>query len=147
MPGAVRVYERLKARPKPGNRDGDSAANVQQLPLPTGLLFPGNHIKLFNGILRRANLKVDREGNRRTAYSLRHTYICMRLMEGADVYQIAKNCRTSVEMIQKFYAKHIMSAIDTAAINVVRPKPKYGKRPARKAIVVPAGVAPEPAEV
>ena len=44
-------------------------------------------------------------------------------MEGADVYQIAKNCRTSVEMIQKFYAKHIMSAIDTAAINVVRPKP------------------------
>jgi hypothetical protein len=23
----------------------------------------------------------------------------MRLMEGADIYQIAKNCRTSVEMI------------------------------------------------
>ena len=40
----------------------------------------------------------------RAAYSLRHTYICMRLMEGADIYQIAKNCRTSVEMIEKFYA-------------------------------------------
>ena len=36
----------------------------------------------------------DRDGNRRTAYSLRHTYICMRLMEGADIYQVAKNCRT-----------------------------------------------------
>jgi len=28
----------------------------------------------------------------------------MRLMEGADIYQIAKNCRASVEMIEKFYA-------------------------------------------
>ena len=37
-------------------------------------------------------------------YRLRHTYICMRLMEGADIYQIAKNCRTSEEMIEKFYA-------------------------------------------
>jgi len=27
-------------------------------------------------------------------------------MEGADIYQIAKNCRTSVEMIEKFYAAH-----------------------------------------
>jgi hypothetical protein len=28
-------------------------------------------------------------------------------MEGADIYQIAKNCRTSVEMIEKYYAAHI----------------------------------------
>ena len=35
--------------------------------------------------------KFDREGNRRTAYSLRHTYISLRLPEGADIYQIAKN--------------------------------------------------------
>ncbi len=60
---------------------------------------------------------------RRKAYSLRHTYICMRLMEGADIYQIAKNCRTSVEMIEKFYAAHIKNALDAAAINVRRPKP------------------------
>ena len=58
--------------------------------------------------------------NRRTAYSLRHTYICMRLMEGADIYQIAKNCRTSVEMIEKFYAAHIKNTLDAGAINVLR---------------------------
>jgi hypothetical protein len=29
------------------------------------------------------------------------TDICLRLMEGADIYQIAGNCRTSVEMIGK----------------------------------------------
>ena len=42
----------------------------------------------------------------------------MRLMEGADIYQIAKNCRTSVEMIEKYYASHIKTSLDAAAINV-----------------------------
>ena len=65
------------------------------------MVFPGNHIKMFNKLLDRTKLKFDRDGKPRTAYSLRHTYICMRLMEGADIYQIAKNCRTSVEMIEK----------------------------------------------
>lgn len=53
-------------------------------------------------------------------------------MEGADIYQIAKNCRTSVEMIEKFYAAHIKNRLDAAAINVVRPKPKsvVRKKPA-----------------
>jgi hypothetical protein len=67
-------------------------------------------------------LKEDREGLRRSAYSLRHTYICLRLMEGADIYQIAKNCRTSVEMIEKFYASHIKNMIDASAVNVRREK-------------------------
>jgi len=49
-------------------------------------------------------------------------YICVRLMEGADIYQIAKNCRTSVEMIEKFYASHIKNTLNAAAINVRRPK-------------------------
>jgi hypothetical protein len=52
-------------------------------------------------------------------------------MEGADIYQIAKNCRTSVEMIEKFYAAHIKNTLDAAAINVRRSKkaPRRGKRP------------------
>jgi hypothetical protein len=41
-------------------------------------------------------------------------------MEGADIYQIAKNCRTSVEMIEKYYASHIKHMIDAAAVNVRR---------------------------
>jgi hypothetical protein len=43
-------------------------------------------------------------------------------MEGADVYQIAKNCRTSVEMIEKYYASHLVNTLDTTAINVRRAK-------------------------
>jgi len=43
-------------------------------------------------------------------------------MEGADIYQIAKNCRISVEMIEKYYAAHLKTSLDSAAINVMRPK-------------------------
>ena len=39
-------------------------------------------------------------------------------MEGADIYQVAKNCRTSVEMIEKFYASHLKNTLDSSAINV-----------------------------
>ena len=98
-------------------------------------VFPGNHVRLFNGILERANLKRDRDEKPRTAYSLRHTYICMRLMEGADIYQIAKNCRTSVEMIEKFYAAHIKSTLDAASINVRRPKPLRASKSSPRAEV------------
>jgi integrase len=87
------------------------------------LVFPGNHRELFNAILGELNLKFDRDQNRRSAYSLRHTYICLRLMEGADIYQIAKNCRTSVEMIEKHYAVHLKTTLDAAAINVRKPRP------------------------
>jgi integrase len=150
MPSAVRPYERLLNRPKPvqaeSRREGQRRRKEGLLPLsedPQPLeypdardpVFPGNHVRLFNGILSRAALKRDRDEKPRTAYSLRHTYICMRLMEGADIYQIAKNCRTSVEMIEKFYAAHIKSTLDAASINVRRPKPaSVPKASARAAI-------------
>jgi hypothetical protein len=58
-------------------------------------------------------------------------------MEGADIYQIAKNCRTSVEMIEKFYAAHIKSTLDATAINVrkgrAKPKKAEDQRPERDA--------------
>lgn len=117
MPGAVHPFQRLKKRNK-----GE----------PTDHLFPKFQRQLFNAILDELGLKKDREGQSRTAYSLRHTYICLRLMEGADIYQIAKNCRTSVEMIEKYYASHIANTLDAAAINVMRTpprKPKGGKPP------------------
>lgn len=141
MPGAVKPYERLLYRPLPmpashnKGKSGDISKKEVRYPQPMDYVFPDNHIKLFNGVLKRAGLKNDRDGNRRTAYSLRHTYICMRLMEGADIYQIAKNCRTSVEMIEKFYAAHIKDTLDASAINVLRPKlpPRKTKNSKKKA--------------
>lgn len=109
MPGAVQPFQRLQ------KRSGGE---------PTTRLFPKFPAELFNTLLRELDLKEDREGQRRTAYSLRHTYICLRLMEGADIYQVAKNCRTSVEMIENFYASHIKNTLDAAAINVRKAKRK-----------------------
>ena len=112
MPGAVHPFQRLQKRSK-GK--------------PTDRLFPKFQRELFNTLLAELDLKVDRDGQHRTAYSLRHTYICLRLMEGADIYQIAKNCRTSVEMIEKYYASHIKNTLDASAINVRRAKPARPK--------------------
>lgn len=119
MPRAVTPFRRLCKR-----------NNYQ----PTDPIFPGNHRALLNAILDELQLKFDRDGRRRTAYSLRHSYISFRLTQGADIYQIAKNCRTSVEMIQKHYAAHIKNTINAAAVNVRRPKPaRTRRRPAAQA--------------
>jgi site-specific recombinase XerD len=101
--GAVRPFERMLKRNKPDPHD---------------LVFGQDHKRQFNRILEENNLKFDRQGNRWTFYSLRHSYISFRLLEGADIYQIAKNCRTSVEMIEKHYAVHLKNNLDASTINV-----------------------------
>jgi integrase len=110
MPGAVKPFERMRERNRPASREIAIFGNIQR--------------ELFNTILDELGFKTDRDGQRRSAYSLRHTYICFRLMEGADIYQLAKNCRTSVEMIQKFYADHIKNMLDASAINVRKERQK-----------------------
>jgi integrase len=132
--GAVLPFKRLQERERlqfetetNNGRTGEGQIKAEKKkaptkakPGPSDRLFPvKQHGRgLLNTILDELELKRDRDGNMRTAYSLRHTYICFRLMEGADIYQIAKNCRTSVEMIEKFYAAHIKTMLDATAINV-----------------------------
>ena len=142
MPGAVEPFRRLKDRMRPtrvpvqSEAKADDKANakpetVLTPPRPNDLVFLKTHSSLLREILLKLDLATDREGNPRTAYSLRHTYISMRLNEGADIYQIAKNCRTSVEMIEKYYASHIKDRLDTLAINVMKPKPSKRKAKAK----------------
>ena len=68
-------------------------------------------LKLFNfwlkWVLREANLSLqDNHGQDRTLYCLRHTAITFRLLygEGIDMLTLARNARTSVDMIENFYA-------------------------------------------
>lgn len=126
MPGAVRPFERLRDRPRPlGDLSEDAPECARtEMPKPADRLFPNEFKKMFNGLLTGNNLKFDRAGKARTAYSLRHSYICFRLLEGADIYQVAKNCRTSVEMIEKHYAAHLKDMIDTSLVNVRRERQK-----------------------
>lgn len=113
MAGAILPFQRMQKRHPEAK--------------PTDKIFGKTRNDLINQILNDCGLKHDRDGNVRTAYSLRHTYICLRLIEGADIYQIAKNCRTSVEMIEQFYASHIKNTLDASAINIRKPKKKPKK--------------------
>jgi len=121
MPGAVHPFRRLRDR-RADELDRKTKKHTPRALLPTDRVFRKFNRDLFNTILREEGLKHDRDGRVRTAYSLRHTYISMRLMEGANIHQVANNCRTSVQMIEQFYAAHIKDRLDTALINVQRPK-------------------------
>ena len=63
----------------------------------------------YEYLLEQTSLKKDVRGEPRTMYSLRHTAIMFRLLnsDGLDLLTLARNSRTSVEMIERFYAKHL----------------------------------------
>jgi hypothetical protein len=65
----------------------------------------------FNALLKRAGIQDDLiSGKKHSMYSLRHTAICMRLVlsEGkVNIYNLAKNAGTSVDQIERFYARHL----------------------------------------
>ena len=96
--GAVAAYRRLASRRKiPDTRKS------------TTNLFLTHHRDMFNVILAQTNLKFSdsQPPAKRDFVSLRATYICFRLLNGADVYEVATNCRTSPEMIRDSYAKYL----------------------------------------
>lgn len=57
----------------------------------------------FHTLLRKNGIYIDADGNRLTAYSLRHTYCIRKLRQGVPVYTIATNMGTSVERIERNY--------------------------------------------
>jgi integrase len=58
----------------------------------------------FKAVLEEANVDKDAKGNNLVIYSLRHTYITFRIKYGkVNVHNLAKNCRTSISMIQAYY--------------------------------------------
>jgi integrase len=62
----------------------------------------------FNRLLKEAGVLYASDGKRRVPYSLRHTYATMRISEGVNIFQLAANMGTSVEMIDDFYGKKRM---------------------------------------
>ena len=72
----------------------------------------------FNAALDRAGLKTAPfTGMRHSIYSLRHTAICMRIIlsEGkVNIFNLAKNAGTSVEQIERFYARNLPLSAELA---------------------------------
>lgn len=72
----------------------------------------GSRIQTFKkglaDLLETAGLLYDRSGNRRSAYSFRHFYISQQILAGVDSFTIAINTRTSVQMIEQYYASELI---------------------------------------
>jgi integrase len=63
--------------------------------------------RLFREILERTGIPEQTDKNV-TLYSLRHTSIMMRLVKGnVNTLHLARNARTSQQMIDQFYASHL----------------------------------------
>jgi len=115
LPAAIDVYERIVKRQKAEGLGGaDDFVFQPQHPENRDYAIQQIH-RQFDHLLKITNLKTDPSGEPRTLYSLRHTAIMFRLIEsdGLDLLSLARNARTSVEMIDRFYAKHL-----TAEMNV-----------------------------
>lgn len=69
----------------------------------------------FKKILDKGGMAIGVNNEKRSLYSLRHTAITFRLLygRGIDLLTLARNARTSVEMIERFYSSNL-----TAEMNV-----------------------------
>jgi integrase len=62
-------------------------------------------IDQFDAALREGGITHNSKGDKYTLYSLRHFYAVMGLRKGQDVFALARNMGTSVQMIQTYYGK------------------------------------------
>jgi integrase len=78
----------------------------------------------FTVILSETDLAKGARGEERTLYSLRHTCIMYRLMygEGMDLLTLARNARTSAEMIERFYASNLTGEMNIDMLQSRRSK-------------------------
>ena len=61
------------------------------------------YTSLIADLLEKANLREGTQGVVRSTYCFRHTYATLRLQEGVDVYFLAEQMGTSVQMIESHY--------------------------------------------
>jgi len=70
----------------------------------------------FNAVLKWGALTHNSAGDKFTLYSLRHFYAVMAIVNGIDIYTIARNMGTSVQMIEQYYGKHATPAMSAAKL-------------------------------
>ena len=64
-------------------------------------------IDQFNEVLKRENIMHNADDEKYTLYSLRHFYAVQMLRHGkVNVFDIARNMGTSVQIIESYYGKH-----------------------------------------
>ena len=122
MPRAAIYYKKLRALRL--EQLGDPNANIDD-----DYVFMPNHdnrkyayrqiARRFDVVLKEADLKNDEMGDVRTLYSLRHTSLMYRMKYGGeiDALKLARNARTSVEMLERFYLSRLESSQFTEVLH------------------------------
>jgi len=108
MPAAVQVYDMLqRIAVLRGAHSPDTPVFYSFIEDRKKAMMAMDHH--FRRLLERTDLRRGERGQVRTLYSLRHTAITLRLLygEGIDLLTLAKNARTSVQMIERFYASEL----------------------------------------
>ncbi len=123
---AVAIYEEIQTE----NTKSELAAPDDYVFMPTYTNRETALRKLqqqFNYVLQDLNFKKGALDEDRTIYSLRHTCIMFRLLEGdnIDLLTLARNARTSVEMIERFYASQLSGEMNIDALQSNRTKKAF----------------------
>lgn len=125
MAEAVTVYEQLKSTyAEESLAEPDDYVFMPQYPNRDTALRELQH--QFNYLLDDLGFKTGPQGEARTIYSLRHTSIMYRLLDGdkIDLLTLARNARTSVEMIERFYASKLTGEQNIDMIQSDRRNPR-----------------------
>ncbi|WP_379553550.1 tyrosine-type recombinase/integrase [Qipengyuania sp. DGS5-3] len=88
--------------------------------------------KSFNSLIKSAGVERDTFGDKRTVYSLRHTYATFRLQEGTNHYALAQNMGTSVSMLEKHYG-HTTNVSAASELTKSRERTHSGKQSPKNA--------------
>ena len=102
-PNVGTYLDRIKALSKATKPDDPVFSNADGKPASSLYKAP------IRSLLEESGLLYSVNGSRRSTYCFRHTYATFRLMEGIDVYFLAKQMGTSVKMIEDHYG-HITPA-------------------------------------
>ena len=107
LDGAVAPYKRLRQRYPDATEEDYIFLPHYENRVTAACVFA----RQFNALLEETQLKMDAVlQTERMIYSLRHTAICMRIIlsQGrVNIFNLAKNAGTSVEQIERFYARNL----------------------------------------
>ena len=127
MPWAVKVYERIcKRQQQELGRPVEPNDYVFMVSAKSRDNALKSLARQFDIVLDATELKVSNLGEPRSLYSLRHSSIMFRLMFGrtVDTLTLARNARTSPEMIDRFYAAPLQGEMNVGELQSKRrPRP------------------------
>jgi integrase len=115
---AVRIYEQICK-----HQTASSPNDYLLLPHIKNRTYALNVLgTMFNWVLDETGLKLNPHGHPRSLYSLRHSAITFRLLygQGIDLVTLARNARTSVEVINNHYASTVTGEQNIAMLQSKR---------------------------